>query len=250
MTTTTAFTHMKVYQGQTGAPRGLTMCAAILHCERFFAFWSHFIFRSSFVRETAIIVRKYFISCTKLGSKHYMTLDTQVPLLGYLVHVYTARTCTCTRSTWHASVVASARQGRRERNCRRGRWVQRRLNDGGHDRCAERGGDEGGGERSGVHAGGAVAAALDLTLTLTLVTSRLPLAVAVAAAGAGSTVSRHHRHASPAAASVSAARSAALSAAIRALPCAAASEGEGEGAPARAPPPASPTENESRWPWW
>ena len=65
------------------------------------------------------------------------------------------------RSTWHASVVASARQGRRERNGWRGRRVQRRRNDGGHDRRAERGGDEGGGERSGVHAGGAVAAALD-----------------------------------------------------------------------------------------
>ena len=36
MTTTTAYTHMKSYQGQTGAPRGLTTCAAISYCERFF----------------------------------------------------------------------------------------------------------------------------------------------------------------------------------------------------------------------
>ena len=41
-------------------------------------------------------------------------------------------------------------------NGRRGRWVQRRRNDGDHDRRAERGRDEGGGERNGVHVGGSV----------------------------------------------------------------------------------------------
>ena len=55
-------------------------------------------------------------------------------------------------------------------NGRRGRWVQRRHNDAGHDRRDERGRDEGGGERNGVHVGGSVqcaACSVHLTLTLT-----------------------------------------------------------------------------------
>ena len=116
-----------------------------------------FRLREHLMRETAITVQQCFISCHSRSNTHTQALYE------------TGHTCTSTSApratvTWHASVAASAQQGRREWNGRHGRWVQRRRSDGGHDRCAERGGDEGGGERSGVHAGGAVAAALGLTL--------------------------------------------------------------------------------------
>jgi hypothetical protein len=102
---------------------------------------------------------------------------------------------TCTRSTWHASWAASARQGRRERNGRRGRWVQRRRNDGGHNRNAERGGNEGGSERSGVHVGGSGQRCRCRPRPHPKPhphPSCLHLTVAVAAAGAASITSHHH----------------------------------------------------------
>ena len=80
-------------------------------------------------------------------------------------------TCTCVHArhgmlAWPQVHGKGAGNG----NDRRGRWVQRRRNDGGHDRRAERGRDEGGGERNGVHVGGSVqcaACSVHLTLTLT-----------------------------------------------------------------------------------
>ena len=42
------------------------------------------------MRETAIIVRQCFMSCTKLGSKHYTRLDTHVPLPRATVYKRTA----------------------------------------------------------------------------------------------------------------------------------------------------------------
>ena len=115
------------------------------------------------MRETAITVHQCFIAVANaliLALKPYMRPDT---------HMYsqpratacTRVTCTCVHArhgmlAWPQVHGKGAGNG----NGRRGRWVQRRRNDGGHDRRAERGRDEGGGERNGVHVGGSVQCAV------------------------------------------------------------------------------------------